>query len=48
MAEPQIIKIDDDTWRIENDGVRFFLLKGSRKALLIDSGMNVRNVKEMA
>ena len=35
MADPVIIKIDDDTWRIENDGVRFFLLKGKKKALLM-------------
>ena len=48
MADPVIIKIDDDTWRIENDGVRFFLLKGKEKALLIDSGMNVKGVREMA
>lgn len=47
MSEPVIIKIDDDTWRIENDEVRFFLLKGSKKALLIDSGMNVKGVKEI-
>lgn len=47
MAEPQIIKIDDDTWRIENDSVRFFLLKGKEKALLIDSGMNVKGVREI-
>ena len=48
MADPVIIKIDDDTWRIENDGVRFFLLKGKEKALLVDSGMNVKGVREMA
>ncbi|MGN1190767.1 MAG: MBL fold metallo-hydrolase [Candidatus Ornithospirochaeta sp.] len=47
MSEPVIIKIDDDTWRIENDGVRFFLLKGKEKALLIDSGMNVKGVREL-
>lgn len=36
----QIFAIDDNTWRIEDDGVRFFLLTGSKKALMIDSGMN--------
>jgi len=27
-------------WRIADNGVRFFLLTGTKKALLIDSGMN--------
>lgn len=38
MAE--VIKIDSKTWRIEDGGVRFFLLEGDDKALMIDSGMN--------
>lgn len=44
----EIIKIDDSTWRIENDGVRFFLLTGSERALMIDSGMTAKNVRELA
>ena len=44
----EIIKINDDTWRIEEEGVRFFLLAGEKKALLIDSGMQVHNAKEIA
>ena len=44
----EIIKIDDSTWRIEDAGVRFFLLTGSERALLIDSGMLVKNAKEIA
>ena len=36
MAE--IIRINDNTWRIEDGMVRFFLLAGSEKALFIDSG----------
>ncbi|MGN1163981.1 MAG: MBL fold metallo-hydrolase [Candidatus Ornithospirochaeta sp.] len=48
MGEYEIIKIDQDTWRIEDSGVRFFLLKGEKKAVLIDSGMQTRDVKEMA
>jgi glyoxylase-like metal-dependent hydrolase (beta-lactamase superfamily II) len=44
----EIIKINDSTWRIEDGGVRFFLLTGTQKALLIDSGMNVHNAKEIA
>lgn len=43
-----IIKIDDTTWRIEDGHVRFFLLTGSEKALLIDSGMTAPNAKELA
>ena len=44
----EIIKINDSTWRIEEEGVRFFLLAGEKKALLIDSGMQVHNAKEIA
>lgn len=44
----EIIKIDEQTWRIEDAGVRFFLLEGSKKALLIDSGMTVHNAREIA
>lgn len=43
-----IIQIDDTTWRIEDGGVRFFLLTGTKKALLIDSGMNTVNAKQIA
>ncbi|MBQ5311535.1 MAG: MBL fold metallo-hydrolase [Oscillospiraceae bacterium] len=41
-------RINDSTYSYEDGGVRFFLLTGSEYALLIDSGMNVRNVKELA
>ena len=42
----EIIKINDNTWRIEdNQHVRFFLLAGTNEALLIDSGMDVHNAK---
>lgn len=43
-----IISIDSGTYQIEECGVRFFLLTGSREALLIDSGMLVHNAKEIA
>jgi len=46
MAE--IISISENTWRIEDGGVRCFLLQGRAKALLIDSGMTIPNVKELA
>lgn len=42
------IKINDTTYRYEDKGVRFFLLLGSDYALLLDSGMQVRNAKELA
>lgn len=44
----QIKQIDNQTWAIENQGVRFFLLTGSQKGLLIDSGMTTKNAREIA
>ena len=45
----EIIKIDDNTWRIENNQhVRFFLLTGTKEALLIDSGIDVHNARDIA
>ena len=44
----QVIPVNEDTWRIENGMVRFFLLKGTEKALLIDTGMAVRHAGEIA
>lgn len=46
MAE--IIQMDSDTWRLEDGFVRFFLLAGSEKAVLIDSGVNCPNAAELA
>lgn len=43
-----IIRVNDDTWSLEEEKVRFFLLKGTREALLIDSGLRTRNAKEIA
>jgi hydroxyacylglutathione hydrolase len=43
-----IIQIDEKTWRIEEEGVRFFLLAGEERALLIDSGMEVHHAREIA
>lgn len=42
------IKINENTWRIEDQGVRFFLLEGKEFALMIDSGMNTPNAKQIA
>ena len=44
----EIIPINESTWRIEDGGVRLFLLAGSEKALLIDSGMNLHTAREVA
>ena len=44
----QVIRMGTDTWRIEDGGVRFFLLAGKEKALMIDSGMNVPQAREIA
>lgn len=43
-----IIQIDEKTWRIENEGVRVFLLEGREKALLIDTGMTLPDAREIA
>lgn len=44
----EIIRMNEDTWRIEDGGVRCFLLVGTERALLIDSGMNLDNVRGIA
>ena len=44
----EIIPINESTWRIEDGGVRLFLLAGNEKALLIDSGMNLHTAREVA
>ena len=44
----KVIKINTNSWRIEDGGVRFFLLTGTEKALLIDSGMRVNHAKDIA
>lgn len=48
MSDYRISLIDSHTYRIDEEGVRFFLLEGNEKALLIDSGMMVHNAKEIA
>ncbi len=44
----EVIIVNENTWRVEDGGVRFFLLAGTEKALLIDSGMNVHNARDIA
>ena len=46
--ECEIIKINDTTWRLEDGMVRFFLLTGTERALLIDSGMMTHDAKDIA
>ena len=48
MENYEIVKIDEYSWRIEDTGVRFFLLTGMDRALLIDSGMRVSNARDIA
>lgn len=43
-----ISNISQDTWVFDEGGVRFFLLTGSESALMIDSGMQTHNAKELA
>lgn len=40
--------IGEGTWSFEETGVRFFLLTGTERALLIDSGRQTHNAKELA
>jgi glyoxylase-like metal-dependent hydrolase (beta-lactamase superfamily II) len=44
----QAIQIKDGAWRIEDEIVRFFLLEGSERALLVDAGFGRENVPELA
>lgn len=44
----EIIQIGSDSWRIEDSGVRFFLLAGTERALLVDSGRSVHNARDIA
>lgn len=43
-----IISVDANTWRIEEERVRFFLLAGNRRAMLLDSGLEIHNAKDIA
>ena len=45
---PKASLLRPDTWRIDDGGVRFFLLCGSERALLVDSGMTVKYALEIA
>lgn len=42
-----LIKKTDNTWIIEDSGVRCFVLEGKDRTALIDTGMNIENIKEV-
>ena len=44
----EVIQINENSWRIEDSGVRLFLLTGSEKALLIDSGRDLHHARDIA
>ena len=46
--KPDVIKINDNSWRIEDHFVRLFLLEGKEKALLVDSGISCPNARSIA
>lgn len=41
-------KIAENTWVCDEGHVRFFLLTGERQALLVDSGMETKNARDLA
>ena len=43
----EIIKINDNSWRIEDDMVRVFLFEGTERALLVDTGFGTGNIKDV-
>ncbi len=43
-----IMEMLPKTWRIDDGMVRFFVLEGKDKALMIDTGMNCPDAKELA
>lgn len=43
-----IIQLNESTWSIEDGHVRFYLLCGTKRAILIDSGMTTRNARDIA
>lgn len=44
----EIVQLNETTWRIEDGFVRFFLLTGSERALLIDTGATSPDAKHLA
>ena len=46
--ERQIVKTGEGTWRIEDGFVRFFVLAGASRALVIDSGVSGPGARKLA
>lgn len=44
----QIKQISSDTWAVQDENVRFFILTGAEKALIIDSGISGLDVQQIA
>lgn len=44
----EVHQVDSSCWRIEENGVRAFLIIGSERAMLVDSGYGTGNMKELA
>ena len=43
-----IMKIDENTYCVEDDKVRYFILIGTEQAIMIDTGMNNANAIDAA
>lgn len=48
MPAPTVTVIDSRTWRLDEGGVRFFLLAGSERALLVDSCMHTHDARDVS
>ena len=48
IKKAEIIRINGNTWRIEDGGVRFYLFRGSERAALIDTGINRPDARRIA
>ena len=46
-AEYEVIKISDNSWRIEDDMVRAFLFEGTERVLLVDTGFGNGDIKDV-
>ncbi|MBQ6476452.1 MAG: MBL fold metallo-hydrolase [Clostridia bacterium] len=44
----EVVRLNQETWCIQEENVRFFLLTGTEKAVMIDSGMTCKNALEIA
>ena len=47
MAD-QIVKLYENTWAVEDSGVRIFILAGTEKALIIDTGRSGIAIRDVA